>query len=162
MRAPVSNIHEVVLPASVDRVGAILDTLATDDDALWPTDRWPRMHFREGLRLGAAGGHGPIRYRLVEHHPGRRLRFAFMAPKGLEGDHWFEVIPHDEDALLRHGLVAHPRGAMRWQWPLVWRPLHDALVEDALARAVAVLAGRETDRSWPLHVRVLRRLARRT
>ncbi len=29
---------------------------------------------------------------------------------------------------------------MRWQWPLLFGPLHDALIEDSFDHAVAVVA----------------------
>ena len=163
MRLRVVNVHQVTLQAPAERVGALLDTLATRTDELWPTQRWPRMAFEGGLRVGAVGGHGPIRYRVLEHEPGRRVRFGFLGPAGLEGDHWLEVLPGvGTGTVLRHGLVAGPRGAMRWQWPLVFRPLHDALIEDALVRAAAWVSG-DPARLPALspRVRVLRRLMAR-
>ena len=44
-------------------------------------------------------------------------------------------------------------------WPLVFRPLHDALLEDALDKVAAVLAGEVWQRRrWSFTVRFLRRL----
>ena len=48
-------------------------------------------------------------------------------------------------------------------WPLVFRPLHDTLLEDALDRAQATLSGDEwVKRGWPLSVRALRRMLARS
>jgi hypothetical protein len=42
----VINVHarEIAAPATV--VGALLDSLGTDDDRLWPTDLWPTTRSR--------------------------------------------------------------------------------------------------------------------
>lgn len=162
MRLPVANVHERAIDAPPERVGVLLVTLATPADELWPADRWPAMRFDGDPVPGAVGGHGPIRYAIVELVPGRLVRFRFLGPPGLNGEHWFEAVPREGGAtLLRHGLIARPTGAMRWQWPLLWRPLHDALVEDALARAQLTLTGAPAHTTWSPYVRVMRRLARR-
>ncbi len=57
----VLNIHSRDLHTSRDAVGALLDSLASDQDLLWPGDRWPAMRFDRPLQVGAVGGYGPIR-----------------------------------------------------------------------------------------------------
>lgn len=59
------NIHERVIPASVDAVGRMIDTLGSAGDGIWPTGRWPALTLDRPLQVGATGGHGPIRYRVV-------------------------------------------------------------------------------------------------
>jgi hypothetical protein len=165
----IRNVHERRLPAPAVEVGALLETLASDHDRLWPRDRWPAMRFDrpldartpdDPLRVGACGGHGRIRYQVCAHQPGRSVVFAFTG--GLVGEHHFEVeVPGEageHQAVLRHVLQATPTGWTRLAWPLVLRPLHDALIEDALDRAELALGGRPAPRSWPLRVRLLRRL----
>ena len=44
-------------------------------------------------------------------------------------------------------LPAAAAGAMRVLWPLVWQPLHDALIEDAFDRAAGGRRGRWADGS---------------
>jgi hypothetical protein len=106
------------------------------------------------LHEGAHGGHGPIRYTVVEHRPGRLVRFRFTGPTGLHGEHRFEVEARDGGALLRDTLEGWVTGRMLVGWPLVLRPLHDALIEDALDRAEVNLADRPSaPRSLPLGVR---------
>jgi hypothetical protein len=56
----VLNVHERVLPVDAAAVGALMDTVASDDDALWPKTSWPRVRFDRPLGVGAVGGHGPI------------------------------------------------------------------------------------------------------
>lgn len=145
----VTNVHERVL--SFDP-GPLLDRLAAPADPLWPGFRWPPLRLDRGLEVGARGGHGPIRYHVDGYRPGKQVRFRFDRPHGLDGVHRFEAGP----GRLRHVLEADVRGSMIWLWPLVVRPLHDALIEDAFDRA----EGRPP-RALSLRVRLLRLLLRR-
>jgi len=77
------NIHERVIPASVDAVGRMIDTLGSAGDVVWPSERWPPMKLDRPLQVGAAGGHGPIRYRVESYEPGRRGVPRYRAAKGL-------------------------------------------------------------------------------
>ena len=157
----ISNVHERHIAAAPAAVGALIDGLAGPDDALWPSDRWPAMRFDRPLQPGGRGGHGPIRYDVEGYEPGRRVRFRFTAPAGLEGWHGFEVERSETGATLRHVLEARARGRMRVFWPIVLRPLHDALIEDALDRAEAAIAGRTASPApFPGRVRALRRMMR--
>jgi hypothetical protein len=115
------------------------------------------MYLDRGLRVGSVGGHGPIHYRVIEYQPGRLLRFAFTAPEGLIGEHGYELESSGERVTLHHVLRGRTAGRMRWQWPLLFKPLHDALIEDSLDHAVAVVS--ETDyqpQRWATRARILR------
>jgi hypothetical protein len=157
------NVHQRDLPASVSDAGRLIDGLAGPADRLWPTSRWPAMRFDRPLGPGAEGGHGPIRYRVTAHAPGRSVEFAFTAPRGLHGVHRFEAVElGPARTILRNVVEASPSGSMRLAWPLVWRPLHDALMEDALDRAEAELTGRPCiERDLSPWVRALRAAIRR-
>ncbi len=88
------------------------------------------------LAVGADGGHGPIRYRVVEYEPGRRVRFVFHPATGISGIHELAVEALGEDRCrMRHVLLGRARGAMRALFPLVVEPLHDAVIEDLLDNA---------------------------
>jgi hypothetical protein len=162
----VRNVHERLLPVPPERAGALIDTLASGaGDLLWPHRSWPAMRFDRPLGPGARGGHGPIRYTVEAHVPSVRARFVFTAPRGLNGYHEFAVLPAPDDpgvALLRHTLVADLTGPARLSWPLCFRWLHDALIEDSLDRAEHACTGtvaRPAVRSP--YVRLLRAAARR-
>jgi hypothetical protein len=106
------------------------------------------------LRVGARGGHGPIRYEVVAHEPSRLVRFRFAKSSGIDGEHAFEAIPvGDGQTLLRHTMIGDARGSVALKWRLAIRRLHDALLEDALDKAA-----KAPQRPHPLPVRLTRRV----
>ena len=156
------NTHERWLAAPPAVVGALLDGLAGPDDGLWPRDRWPAMRLDRPLGVGARGGHGPVRYRVENYRPGSVVRFRFERPAGFDGHHAYVVVPRSSGTVLRHDLVMRTRGAARLTWPLFFRPLHDALIEDSLERAARSLGlPSSPPDGWPLRVRALRALGSR-
>src|SRR5688572_30624625 len=124
----VLNIHERTFDFPADKVGALIDTLASPKDRLWPNGLWPRMEFDRPLGVGAVGGHGPIRYSVEEYRPGRSVKFRFSGPRGFDGYHGFFVVPDGARTILRHTLEMTTHGPALVSWPLVFRPLHDALI----------------------------------
>ncbi|WP_305094465.1 SRPBCC family protein [Prescottella sp. R16] len=158
----IRNVHHRMIPADARVVGELLDTLASDDDRLWPCHRWPAMRFTGPLGVGAVGGHGPVRYSCEDYVPGRRVTFRFRRPRGFVGTHGFVVEPVDASRTrLTHRLEIDARGPARIGWPLIWRPLHDALIEDALDRAENAVVPHRHREPRPLsgYVRLLRRCA---
>jgi hypothetical protein len=156
----IRNIHERTLPGSIEDVAELLDSLSTSNDRLWPHDRWPPMRMDAPLRVGVVGGHGPVRYRVSEYDPGRKIVFSFDKSgltAGFDGQHYFEVVPIGGQVTLRHVLEARC-GLGTWlHWTAVIRPLHDALLEDALDRAERALnPSSSASTPWSLWVRLLR------
>jgi len=155
----VLNEHLRLIPASLESTGELMDTLASREDLLWPHERWPRMRFNGPLAIGAVGGHGPIRYTIEAYEPGRRIVFRFSAPKGFDGTHSFQASAREGGCELRHVIQMRVSGRALLTWLLVIRPLHDALLEDALDKAESILnEGDWVQRRWTLWVRVLRRI----
>jgi len=155
----VENVHGRTFPVECGRVGELIDGLATREDPLWPHERWPAMRFDRALGVGATGGHGPVRYHVTEYEPAHRIRFTFIRPRGLHGYHEWEVRPARAGCELRHVLAADTTGLTVVSWPLVWRPMHDALIEDALDKAARNLGAAVEAAPWTWHVRALRRAA---
>ena len=155
MLAVIHNTHERRFAIPPAAVGALLDDLASPTDRLWPPE-WPPLRLDRPLAVGARGGHGPIRYRVDEFEPGRRVVFGFDPSCGLEGTHRLEVEPSAHGALLRHVVQARPRGRMRWAWPLAFRWLHDALSEDLLEQAERSVDRQVAQRRRSAWVRLLR------
>jgi hypothetical protein len=158
----VFNVHHRDFPRAPAAVGELIDTLASDNDRLWPGDDWPPMRFPGGLRVGAEGGHGPIRYRVEVQEPGRSVRFRFLAPAGFEGFHEFRVTEATPgSARLEHRIEMQLTGAAVLQWTLMIRALNDALLEDSLNRAAIALGCAIEARPWSAWVRVVRWFLRR-
>ena len=154
----ISNVHQRLLPASMDEGGALLDAVAEPGNALWPAPPWPALVLDRALGVGADGGHGPIRYACVSYQPGRRAEFEFRAPTPVRGRHAMELIEHPDGVLLQHTLIAEPIGIVGvLAWSVVFRALHDALLEDLLDRAETAL-GRPPRKpaQWSPYVRLLR------
>lgn len=158
----IRNRHQRQVAHSVESLGECLDALSSSRDSLWPHELWPRMVFNGPLGVGVRGGHGPIRYMVEEYEPGTRVVFRFTEPKGFVGTHSFQVSPHEKGAEIVHLIAMDLSGLALLTWPLVFRPLHDALLEDSLDKVQAYLAGEEwVRRDWPISVRFLRKILAR-
>ena len=162
----IRNVHVRTFPVPPARLAPLIDGLAGPDDRLWPHDRWPAMRFDHGLREAARGGHSPVRYHVAEHVPGRRVVFPFDpdrgATRGMHGEHRFEVFEVEGGVALRHVIEARCAPGAWLRWLVVVRPLHDALLEDALDRAEGMVDGKPvTPRPHSWWVRLLRHLALR-
>ncbi|MEU6485201.1 SRPBCC family protein [Streptomyces sp. NPDC046887] len=154
----VLNVHERRIEAPPDAVGALVDSLASEDDRVWPVRDWPRMRLDRGLTTGSAGGHGPIRYEVTGYEAGRRVSFRFTGPSGFHGHHELTATPAGGGAtVLRHTLALTPRGTARLSWPLAIRWFHDALIEDAFDRVELTCTGALPHPArWNPYVRLLR------
>jgi hypothetical protein len=106
----------------------------------WPAD-WPQLRDDHV---------GFLRHEPIERTP-NRLHFRITGPRGFSGWHGWDL----EDGVVRHTVEADCQGWVRVAWPLVIRPIHNALHEDVLAEAT----GRPR-RGWSLWVRFLRRVLR--
>jgi len=128
----IHNVHQREYRATEDQLGALLDQVA-EPGGLWPR-RWPPLVLDRPLGVGADGGHGPIRYHVVDYQPARRAVFQFHESADLDGTHTLEVLPGSRPgtAVLRHELSGTPRGLGLLSWTLLIRRLHDALLEDLL------------------------------
>jgi hypothetical protein len=157
----VRNVHRRALPIPIDEGEALLRSLASHEDRLWPGDQWWPQRFDGGLVPGAKGGHGPVRYKVESVAP-RRVVYRFPARGWFRGTHRFDLLPHPQGCELVHTLEGTLHGRGRLLWPAMVRPLHDALVEDVLERAWRVSGGPPTDRArHTSYVRFLRRRALR-
>jgi hypothetical protein len=158
----VRNVHEREFPLPLATVGALIDSLASREDRLWPLGKWPPMRFDRPLVVGAVGGHGPVRYSIEQYRPGHSILFRFSAPRGFNGTHRFEVEDRQGATVLRHVIEMQATGPALLSWPLFFRPLHDACLEDCFDRATLSLGiPLERPAHWSIYVRLLR-AARRT
>jgi hypothetical protein len=153
----IRNVHERTFEASASKLALLLDGLASANDLLWPHKQWPAMRFDRPLQVGAVGGHGPVRYTIESYQPGRSIRFRFTSPLGFLGTHGFEIEElTPNQSRLRHTLEMNVQGSAPLSWPLIFRPLHDALLEDSLDCAARYLKAAPKNRGWSRWVRFLR------
>lgn len=153
----VFNQHQRLIESSCAEVGTLVDSLASDEDRLWPIASWPKMKFEKPLGIGAKGGHGPIRYFVETYVRGKSIGFRFMSPRGFRGYHRLDVIEESPSrCLLKHTLEMNTTGLAILSWPLIFRPLHDALIEDAFATAQLNLAISPRIIPWSYWVKFLR------
>lgn len=136
------NVHSRDLAAPAAAVAPLLDLIGGSGDRLWPTPAWPPLRLDGPLRVGAPGGHGPIRYTVEAYQPGRVIRFRFDPVVGIDGFHELRLQASGERRCrLIHVIEGRTRGRTRLVWPLALRWLHDALLEDLLDRAEQATTG---------------------
>ncbi len=129
----VINIKKRIIHQPKEEVAALISTLATKNDLVWPYESWPAMRFKDGLKLGSKGGHGIVRYAVEEFDPGNYIKFRFSKPDGFLGFHEFiltEISP--EKTELCHAIRMDASGIPYLKWILAIRWLHEALLTDAL------------------------------
>ncbi|GJM32215.1 MAG: hypothetical protein DHS20C18_12160 [Saprospiraceae bacterium] len=157
----VTNIHTRTIPSPKEKVAELFGTLASKNDQIWPIDKWPRMKFKEGLKVGATGGHGPIRYSVEQYIPGAFIRFKFSQPKGFDGFHQFEIKDLDKHTtVIKHTIDMQTSGKGSLAWVLVIRWLHDALIEDAFDKIENHFTTEKKETQWNIWVKLLRYLAK--
>jgi hypothetical protein len=159
----ITNIHTRVIKQSKDKVSQILDTLSSNDDKLWPNETWPPMIFRNGLKEGSIGGHGPIEYSIRKYIPGNIIEFQFLKPDRFKGIHKFDITELDsEQTEIKHTIqmTLSGKGTLTWYIAIKW--LHDALLEDCMDKVENQFSEEQKYTQWNLWVRILRKMLKRT
>lgn len=133
--AAIRNEHSRTMPSTIARAQLLLETLGSEQDLLWPHDRFPALQLDDGHEPGSKGGHGSVRYRVVEA-TASSVRFEMHPASKLVGGHilWFEDCG---DGKLRwtHQLdleLTVPAPTLR-----LILALHDAILEQLLVNAEA-------------------------
>lgn len=159
----VTNIHKRKLPQSLIKVSPLLHTLGTDNDAVWPNENWPSIYFIEGLKKGSPGGHGIIKYTIVDYNKAGNIIFNFTKPKGFEGIHEFKLEAISEnETLITHDIQMHTTTIKAtWFWIVAIRWLHDALIEEAFDNMESQFSEVKIKPKYTLWVKFLRCLFKR-
>lgn len=154
----VINIHTRVLTQPISKVGELLNTLATDNDMMLATDKWPRMKLDKGLQLGSKGGHGPIKYFVTEYLPEKSISFQFELT-GFNGFHRFDINELEPNKTeLSHIIDMTTTGLATIKWALAIRWLHDSYIEDAFDKVENHFTAGKKKSAWSLWVRILRKI----
>lgn len=155
----VVNIHKRTIHQPKRKLNALMETLSTPNDKIWPYEKWPQMKFNVGLKVGGIGGHGPIRYEIIEHIPGEIIQFKFIRPKYFNGIHKFELIPLSPNKTeLKHTIDMTTSGTATIGWTFVIRWLHHALMEDLFDKIENQFNDNNKRTAWNLWVRFLRKM----
>lgn len=153
----VLNIHTRKIGKPVHDLLELFSTLATKHDQIWPKESWPAMKFKNGLQVGANGGHGPIRYQIIDFDPASHIEFKFQKPSGFHGSHKLEISALDADTTeIKHTIDITTSGSGTLSWLLGIRSLHDALIEDAFDKVERQLTHTDSKTTWSLWVKLLR------
>jgi len=152
----VLNIHSREINQPRHKVVELIKSLATEEDKIWPNEKWPAMRFKNGKKVGARGGHGPVGYYISEYLPEEKIVFQFTKPVGLVGSHTLDISESHQQTILKHTINAELKGMMKILWPLSIRPLHDALIEDAFDKVELNFSDRIEKNKWSLWVKFLR------
>ena len=155
----VLNIHTRTIQASKQKLVEALKTLATNTDEVWPNEKWPAMKFKEGVKVGAKGGHGAIRYTIEKYQPDEIIQFRFSNPKGFDGIHKLELKEiSNQETQITHTIDMKTSGKATFYWVFAIRSLHDALLEDAFDKLENTLTNTQKKSHWSFWVRTLRKL----
>ncbi len=157
----VLNIHSRVVNQPKSEISKLFETLASDDDKMLATDKWPRMKLDKGLKVGSKGGHGSIGYYVTKYKEGEFIQFQFTKPKGFIGVHEFKIRKVTEETTeLKHSIKMKIVGQVMLTWPLVIRWLHDAYIEDAFDTVENHFLTNKKRSEWSLWIRFLRKVLR--
>ncbi|WP_282086914.1 hypothetical protein [Aquimarina algiphila] len=155
----VTNIHKRTIHQPKSVIVKILETLSTTNDQIWPYEKWPAMRFKEGLREGAKGGHGPIKYTIEKYEPGKLIQFKFSKPTGLNGIHKLEIFESgDNKTRLVHTIAMNAVGKGLLLWIFIIRSFHNALIEDAFDKVENHFLDEKKITKWNIWVRIWRKI----
>ncbi|MET8629048.1 DUF2867 domain-containing protein [Kitasatospora sp. NPDC004669] len=127
----VRNVHQRIVQAPAETVGALVDRLSAPDDRLFPTPVWPAMVLDGPLAVGADGGHGRVRYRVTAYEPGRSVRFDITDEALGVGYHRLDVEPLGPDRCQVSHILEVTMGTGAFAlFKLTIEPVHDTMVEE--------------------------------
>ena len=150
------NTHRRIINKPKEVVFKIFETLATKNDKIWPYEKWPAIRFKDGLKVGSEGGHGPIRYSVLSNDYEDGIVFKF-ANKGFNGIHRFQINAiNDSQVEVLHIIKMKTSGKATFYWVFVIRWLHDALIEDAFDKIENQFLLNKKETKYSIWVKFLR------
>tara|TARA_R110000868_G_scaffold166151_1_gene400088 strand:+ start:5817 stop:6311 length:495 start_codon:yes stop_codon:yes gene_type:complete len=154
----VLNIHKRTIHQPKSKVSELLKTLSTENDLIGPKENWPEMKFKDGIQVGAKGGHGPIRYTVEKYDPNEIIQFRFSKPIGFNGIHKFEIRElSDKQTELKHTIDMNTEGKATLKWLFVIRSLHNALLEDGFDKLENIFSNEKRHSEWNIWVKMIRK-----
>ena len=159
----VINIHKRLIHQPQESITKLLETLSSSRDKVWPNNNWPAMRFKNGLVLGSKGGHGHIRYTVIDSSPNGSIKFEFTRPHGFKGTHELLVneIANNTSEIMHIIDMRTTTIKATLSWMFVIRWLHDALIEDAFDNVENQFSAERKRTSYNLWVKLLRAFYKR-
>ena len=158
----VINIHKRTIRQSIDKVSQQFKTLTTSKDLVWPYENWPAIKFKEGLQVGSKGGHGRVRYTIIEFKAGELIKFQFVKPEGFIGTHQLKIEKIEgNETEISHEIRMNTTFKATVLWVFIVRWLHDALIEDAFDKVENYFTGDKKKPKYNLWVKLLREAYKR-
>ncbi|MDT0557428.1 hypothetical protein RM697_02130 [Ichthyenterobacterium sp. W332] len=158
----VVNIHKRQIHQPKEQVSRLFKTLSSANDLVWPYENWPAIRFKDGLRVGSKGGHGRIRYTIIEFIEGERIKFQFTKPDGFNGTHELIINAiNDLNTEIIHEIRAETTFKATFFWVFVIRWLHNALIEEAFDKVENYFTETKKERRYNLWVKLLRDVYKR-
>ncbi|WP_299124717.1 hypothetical protein [uncultured Winogradskyella sp.] len=154
----VINIHKRIINQPIGKVSQLFKTLSTRNDLVWPYENWPAIRFKDGLYVGSKGGHGLVRYSIIEFKEGEHIKFQFSKPVGFIGTHELKIEEINQNkTIISHEIKSNPTFKATLLWVFVTRWLHDALIEDAFDKVENhFLTGNKKETKYSFWVKLLR------
>lgn len=119
-------------------------------------EKWPAIRFKNGLKVGAEGGHGPIKYTVASKDYNNGIVFNFIN-KGFNGTHQFQInVINDIKVEVAHSIKMKTSGKATCYWIFVIRWLHDALIEDAFDKLENQFSSEKKETKHNIWVKFLR------
>ena len=153
------NVHKRLIQQPKAKVAELMSTLATQNDKVWPLEKWPPIRFKNGLVVGSKGGHGPIGYEVAKIEHGKSIHFHFIKPKGFVGFHRFDISSINENQTeIKHTIDMTTNFKASLMWLLAIRWLHDALIDDAFDKVENHFSENKKQSKWSFWVVFLRKI----
>lgn len=155
----IKNIHKRIINQPLEKVAAALATISTENDIVWPTENWPAMKFKNGIQVGAKGGHGPIRYSVEKYNPSEIIQFRFSKPVGFNGIHKFDLVEiAPQKTQINHTIDITTSLGATFSWFFAIRSLHNALIEDGFDKLENNFSNQKKKTEWNFWVKFLRKI----
>lgn len=120
------------------------------------------MRFKDGLKLGSYGGHGRIRYSIIELQEGNFVKFKFSKPDVFDGTHQLMISEIDKvRTQITHEIRMSTSFKATFFWVFIIRWLHDALIEDAFDKVENYFQGDKKNTVYNFWVKQLRAFYKR-
>ena len=155
----VLNTHKRTITKPIHEIVLLFKTLATDHDMILATEKWPPMKRDQALQVGSKGGHGPIRYHVIDNQEGKSITFQFDRPIGFNGYHKFELSSLRADVTeMTHTIDMTTTSFATIKWLFAIRWLHDAYIEDAFDNVENHFTTDKKKSKWSWWVTILRKI----